>query len=83
MTTGVNLAKWNAGLDESSERTLKTVAGGDIIIAHMNKPASDTAEGLSEGVQRLQVLGQDAQRPRHARAQGRTAMPSSRAMVPP
>ena len=34
MTTGVNLAKWDAGLDASRERTLKTVAGGDIIITH-------------------------------------------------
>lgn len=34
MTIGMNLAKWNAGLDASRERTLKTVAAGDIIIAH-------------------------------------------------
>ena len=34
MTTGVNLAKWDAGLDASRERTLKTVAGGDIIVTH-------------------------------------------------
>ena len=34
MTTGVNLAKWDAGLDASRERTLKTVARGDIIITH-------------------------------------------------
>src|SRR5687768_12669771 len=34
MTIGGNLAKWDAGLDASRERTLKTVAGGDIIITH-------------------------------------------------
>ena len=36
---------------------LERVKSGDIIIAHMNKPASDTAEGLSEGVQRLLARG--------------------------
>ncbi|MDP9133339.1 MAG: DinB family protein [Actinomycetota bacterium] len=34
MTTGVNLAKWDAGLDASRERTLKTVAAGDVIVTH-------------------------------------------------
>jgi peptidoglycan/xylan/chitin deacetylase (PgdA/CDA1 family) len=29
---------------------LRHVRGGDVIIAHMNKPASDTAEGLSGGL---------------------------------
>lgn len=29
---------------------LRHVHGGDVIIAHMNKPGSDTAEGLSEGL---------------------------------
>ena len=29
---------------------LRHVRGGDVIIAHMNKPASDTAEGLSTGL---------------------------------
>lgn len=29
---------------------LRQVQGGDVIIAHMNKPASDTAEGLSAGL---------------------------------
>ena len=33
---------------------LKHVKGGDVIIAHMNKPAGDTAEGLSVGL--LDVL---------------------------
>jgi peptidoglycan/xylan/chitin deacetylase (PgdA/CDA1 family) len=36
---------------------LEQVKSGDIIIAHMNKPASDTAEGVSEGVQRLLARG--------------------------
>ena len=34
MTTGVNLAEWDAALDASRERTLKTIAGGDIVITH-------------------------------------------------
>ena len=29
---------------------LRQVQGGDVIIAHMNKPAGDTAEGLSDGL---------------------------------
>ena len=29
---------------------LRHVKGGDVIIAHMNKPASDTAEGMSAGL---------------------------------
>ena len=36
---------------------LDRVKSGDIIIAHMNKPASDTAEGVAEGVQRLLARG--------------------------
>jgi peptidoglycan/xylan/chitin deacetylase (PgdA/CDA1 family) len=36
---------------------LDQVKSGDIIIAHMNKPASDTAEGLAEGLQRLLARG--------------------------
>jgi peptidoglycan/xylan/chitin deacetylase (PgdA/CDA1 family) len=36
---------------------LAAVRNGDIIIAHMNKPASDTAEGLSEGLEKLQARG--------------------------
>ncbi len=38
------------------EARLKNVKSGDIIIAHMNKPASDSAEGLSVGL--LQLLRQ-------------------------
>ena len=36
---------------------LKLVTNGDIIIAHMNKPASDSAEGLAEGLTWLQAQG--------------------------
>ena len=32
---------------------LKKVRSGDIIIAHLNKPASDTGKGLAEGLQLL------------------------------
>ena len=32
------------------EERLSHVTGGDVIIAHMNKPTSDTAEGLSAGL---------------------------------
>jgi peptidoglycan/xylan/chitin deacetylase (PgdA/CDA1 family) len=34
-------------------RRLKKVRSGDIIIAHLNKPASDTGEGMAEGLQLL------------------------------
>jgi peptidoglycan/xylan/chitin deacetylase (PgdA/CDA1 family) len=36
---------------------LKKVRSGDIIIAHLNKPASDTAEGLTEGLPLLAADG--------------------------
>ncbi len=36
---------------------LRRVRGGDVIIAHMNKPASDTAEGLTIGLAELQRRG--------------------------
>lgn len=38
---------------EAIEDRLKHVRGGDVIIAHMNKPASDTASGLSSGLLEL------------------------------
>jgi peptidoglycan/xylan/chitin deacetylase (PgdA/CDA1 family) len=38
-------------------RRLSRVKPGDIIIAHMNRPASDTAEGLAEGLQALLEQG--------------------------
>jgi peptidoglycan/xylan/chitin deacetylase (PgdA/CDA1 family) len=34
-------------------RRLKKVRSGDIIIAHLNKPASDTSEGMAEGLELL------------------------------
>jgi peptidoglycan/xylan/chitin deacetylase (PgdA/CDA1 family) len=36
-------------------KRLRKVKGGDVIIAHMNKPDSDTAQGLSEGLP--EILG--------------------------
>jgi peptidoglycan/xylan/chitin deacetylase (PgdA/CDA1 family) len=36
---------------------LKNVQPGDIIIAHMNKPAGDTAEGLAVGLRELKARG--------------------------
>jgi peptidoglycan/xylan/chitin deacetylase (PgdA/CDA1 family) len=38
-------------------KRLKAVKNGDIIIAHMNKPRSDSAEGLSEGLTWLTAQG--------------------------
>ena len=39
------------------EHRLQRVRGGDVIIAHMNKPDSDTAEGLAVGLAELQRQG--------------------------
>jgi peptidoglycan/xylan/chitin deacetylase (PgdA/CDA1 family) len=39
------------------EKRLEHVKAGDVIIAHMNKPASDTAEGLAVGLTYLQKEG--------------------------
>ena len=44
------------GRSQIAER-LRHVQGGDVIIAHMNKPASDTAEGLSSGLLELRKRG--------------------------
>lgn len=38
---------------EEVRRRLKNVKGGDVIIAHMNKPASGTAAGMSDGLLEL------------------------------
>ena len=35
----------------------KVLKNGDVIIAHMNKPASDSAEGLAIGLDRLTAQG--------------------------
>ena len=39
------------------EKRLENVKSGDVIIAHMNKPSSDTAEGLSVGLAYLLKAG--------------------------
>jgi peptidoglycan/xylan/chitin deacetylase (PgdA/CDA1 family) len=39
------------------EKRLENVRSGDVIIAHMNKPSSDTAEGLSVGLAYLLKAG--------------------------
>jgi peptidoglycan/xylan/chitin deacetylase (PgdA/CDA1 family) len=39
------------------EKRLEHVKAGDVIIAHMNKPASDTAEGLAIGLDYLTKAG--------------------------
>lgn len=39
------------------EKRLERVQAGDVIIGHMNKPASDSAEGLSAGLARLREAG--------------------------
>ncbi|MDH2919016.1 MAG: hypothetical protein PXX73_07475, partial [Sideroxydans sp.] len=39
------------------EKRLAHIKAGDIIIAHMNKPASDTAEGLAVGLAHLLEQG--------------------------
>src|SRR5215813_4450126 len=36
---------------------IRTARNGDIVIAHMNKPRSETAEGLAEGLKELQARG--------------------------
>jgi len=36
---------------------IRMARNGDILIAHMNKPRSDTAEGLAEGLKELQAKG--------------------------
>ena len=41
----------------SIERRLERVKAGDVIIAHMNKPASDSAEGLAVGLTYLLKAG--------------------------
>jgi hypothetical protein len=39
------------------EKRLKRVKAGDVIIAHMNKPESDSAEGLAVGLAYLLKAG--------------------------
>jgi peptidoglycan/xylan/chitin deacetylase (PgdA/CDA1 family) len=54
---GYGIAGFSVNADEGAtlhqsaiESRLRNVQSGDIIIAHMNKPQSDTAEGLSSGL---------------------------------
>lgn len=54
---GYGIAGFSVNADEGAtlhqaaiENRLRHVRSGDIIIAHMNKPQSDTAEGLSAGL---------------------------------
>lgn len=39
------------------EKRLERVQSGDVIIGHMNKPASDSAQGLAAGLTRLREAG--------------------------
>jgi peptidoglycan/xylan/chitin deacetylase (PgdA/CDA1 family) len=57
---GYRIAGFSVNADEGAtlsriaiENRLKQVRSGDVIIAHMNKPASDSAEGLSLGLIQL------------------------------
>jgi peptidoglycan/xylan/chitin deacetylase (PgdA/CDA1 family) len=59
---GLKIAGFSVNADDGASlslagvvRRLKRVKGGDVIIAHMNKPDSDTAEGLSTGL--LELIG--------------------------
>ena len=54
---GYGIAGFSVNADEGAtlrqpaiENRLRNVQSGDIIIAHMNKPQSETAEGLSAGL---------------------------------
>lgn len=57
---GYGIAGFSVNADEGAtlpsaviEKRLKRVTDGDVIIAHMNRPRSDTAKGLSAGIQYL------------------------------
>ncbi len=61
---GYKIAGFSVNADDGAtskkiavEQKLKHVKGGDIIIAHMNKPASDSAEGLLVGLAYLLKKG--------------------------
>ena len=61
---GYKIAGFSVNADEGAtskklaiEQRLQHVKGGDIIIAHMNKPASESAEGLSVGLAHLLKKG--------------------------
>lgn len=61
---GYGIAGFSVNADQGAtlrqqaiETRLRNVQAGDIIIAHMNKPASETAEGLSAGLVELLKRG--------------------------
>jgi len=61
---GYKVAGFSVNADEGAtlsraaiEKKLQQVQDGDVIIAHMNKPASDSAEGLAVALERLQRAG--------------------------
>ena len=61
---GYKIAGFSVNADEGAtskkiaiEKRLEHVKTGDVIIAHMNKPASDTAEGLAVGLAYLLKKG--------------------------
>ena len=61
---GYGIAGFSLNADEGAtlpkariEARLKRATDGDVIIAHMNKPQSDTAKGLSAGIQYLLSKG--------------------------
>lgn len=61
---GYGIAGFSVNADQGAtlrqqaiESRLRNVQAGDIIIAHMNKPASETAEGLSAGLVELLKRG--------------------------
>jgi peptidoglycan/xylan/chitin deacetylase (PgdA/CDA1 family) len=61
---GYKIAGFSVNADEGAtakklaiEKRLENVKGGDVIIAHMNKPASDSAEGLAVGLAYLLKAG--------------------------
>lgn len=63
-STGLHVAGFSINADDGGKlskrqilRRLERVKSGDIIIAHMNRPESDTAAGLAEGLRRLQARG--------------------------
>jgi peptidoglycan/xylan/chitin deacetylase (PgdA/CDA1 family) len=61
---GYKIAGFSVNADDGAtskklaiEQKLQHVKGSDVIIAHMNKPASDSAEGLSVGLAHLLKKG--------------------------
>lgn len=61
---GYRIAGFSVNVDQGAtaskaaiEQRLKKVVPGDVIIAHMNKPASDSAEGLAAGLPSLLKAG--------------------------